>query len=49
MHYRGDDVLEHGPVRYPPAVADQRMRRVKLRALVAEQGGELAPDGFQQA
>ena len=49
MHQRGDDVLEHDPVRDPPAMAAQRVRRVKLRAVVTEQGGELAPDGLQQA
>jgi len=49
MHQCGDDVLEHDPVRDPPAMAAQRVRRVKLRALIAEQGGELAPDRLQQA
>ena len=31
------------------AVAAQRVSRVRLRALVTEQGGELAPDPLQQA
>ena len=31
------------------AMAAQRVSRVRLRALVTEQGGELAPDRLQQA
>jgi hypothetical protein len=41
-------VLKHDPVTDAPAMTAQRVRRVELRAL-AEQGGELAPDGLQQA
>jgi hypothetical protein len=42
-------MLKHHPVRYAPAVAAQRVRRVEPRALLTQQGSELAPDGFQQA
>jgi hypothetical protein len=49
MYQRRDDVLEHHPVGDPPAMAVQRVSRVKLRALVTEQNAELAPDRLQQA
>jgi hypothetical protein len=42
-------VLKHDPVTDAPTVAAQRVRRVKPRPLVTEQGGELAPDRLQQA
>jgi hypothetical protein len=49
MHQSGDDVLKHDPVRDPPAMTAQRVRRIELRALLTQQGGKLAPDRFQQA
>jgi hypothetical protein len=42
-------VLEHHPVGDLAAVAAQRMSRVKLRALTADQDQELDPDRLQQA
>jgi hypothetical protein len=49
MHQSGDDMLKHHPVRDPPAMAAQRVRRAGPRALLTQQGSELAPEGFQQA
>jgi hypothetical protein len=48
MHERGDDVVEDDPVGDPAAVAAKRMAGVEGRP-VEEQGGELAPEWFEQA
>ena len=49
MHQRGNHVLEDHPVGDPAAMAAQRVRRIKGRALAAQQGAELDPDRLQQA
>jgi hypothetical protein len=49
VHQRVEKVLEHDPVRNPPPVTAQRVRRVELCTLVGpDSGGELDPDRFQQ-
>ncbi len=49
---RVDDVFEEGPVGDAAAVAAQRVGGVELgerpAAVLGDQGGELAPDGFEQ-
>ncbi|GAA2674172.1 hypothetical protein GCM10010437_013150 [Actinoplanes palleronii] len=47
VHQSGDDVLEHDPIRDPPAVAAQRMSWIEL-GLLRTQHGELDPDRFEQ-
>lgn len=42
-------MLKHNPVGHPPAMAAQRVSRVKARALVTEQAMKLDPDRLQQA
>jgi hypothetical protein len=49
MHQCGHDVLKHHPVADPAAMAAQRVKGVKRRALPADQRAELAPDRLQQA
>jgi hypothetical protein len=42
-------MLEDHPAGYPAAVTAQRMIRVKLRRLPAEESGELGPGRLQEA
>ena len=49
MHQRGNHVLKHHPVGDPAAMAAQRVSRIKVRALAAQEGAEPGPDRLQQA
>jgi hypothetical protein len=49
VYQRGDDVVEHDPVRDPAAVTAPRVGRVELGSFVGlDQGGELDPHGLDQ-